>query len=169
MWPIRNNDYQFLFLWGPFGQYLLWSQDKDIFRNTDETGSRLEIMQIFYCYQDVPILQSLSQKSADVSNDVITEWPNYFQKLSRYICWTLGKFHRKVFDLSGITKIVPPLPPPIPKFSTTNFLVSLKESQFQIKWEKASWNNKRPRLEVRISMRSILGSLCHNTKESEFA
>ena len=83
MWPIRNNDYQFLFLWGPFGQYLLWSQDKDIFRNTDETGSRLEIMQVFYCYQDVPILQSLSQKSADVSNDVITEWPNYFQKLSR--------------------------------------------------------------------------------------
>ena len=83
MWPIRNNDYQFLFLWGPFGQYLLWSQDKDIFRNTDETGSRLEIMQIFYCYQDVPILQFLSQKSADVSNDVITEWPNYFQKLSR--------------------------------------------------------------------------------------
>ena len=56
MWPIKNDGNLLLFLWGPFGQYPLWLQDKTYFE-TNQTGSRLAIMQILICYRDVRLVK----------------------------------------------------------------------------------------------------------------
>lgn len=69
-------------------------------------------MQIFYCYQDVPILQSSSQKNADVSNDVIIKWPNYFQSSLGKSAEHLGSFIEKFLTYQELQKS--PHPSPLP-------------------------------------------------------
>lgn len=69
-------------------------------------------MQIFYCYQDVPILQSSSQKNADVSNDVIIKWPNYFQSSLGKSAEHLGSFIEKFLTYQELQKSSHPFPLP---------------------------------------------------------